>query len=72
MLQPLAVGAPDYERRSALVVAALVTDLLGRVLVDKDDVKAFSEPESRHTHRFACELRTDQTPGVDVDNVIGY
>jgi hypothetical protein len=39
MLHPLPVGASDYRHRVGGVIAAMGTDLLGRVLIDSEDVR---------------------------------
>jgi len=33
------VGAPNYRNRSGLVLAAMGADLLGRVMLDREDVR---------------------------------
>ena len=40
MLHPLPVGAGDYRHRVGGVIAAMGADLLGRVLVDSEDVSS--------------------------------
>lgn len=49
MLHPLPVGAPDYRRRVGSVIAAMGADLLGRVLVDREDVSRLSRSHSLWT-----------------------
>lgn len=39
MLHPLPVGADDYRHRVGGVIAAMGADLLGRVLIDSEDVR---------------------------------
>ena len=49
MLHPLPVGAGDYRHRVGGVIAAMGADLLGRVLIDSEDVR-----DSAHALHLAC------------------
>lgn len=39
VLQPLVVGAAEYGRRTAVVLSAMASDLLGRIELDRQDVR---------------------------------